>query len=105
MPETQELAPEIREKQRALEVAFVEVFGEEARRTSHQKLVWEWLASTLYHTRPIMQRVRATQEVDQAATAIAGCYHDVFLGIQDKVTKGSLPENPLNHPKPHSVRE
>lgn len=104
MPSPEEQRREARDRQRELEVAFVTVFGDPDSRTKHQTIVWDWLALQCYHTRPSMQRVPQTGAIDLAATACAAVNHDVFLGIEALVRKGSLPDNPLNHPQPQAVR-
>lgn len=105
MATPEEQRREARERTRELEVAFVTVFGETGLRNKHQQIVWDWLALTCFHTRPGLQRLRDSGAVDPIATSIAAANHDVFLGIEALVRKGSLPENPINHPQPIAVRE
>ncbi len=104
MPDKHEQAREARERQRALEVAFVTVLGEQGKRDANQQLVWDYLEYAGFRRRSLIYPSPAGT-IDPAQTAANAGSHAFFAAIERLVNAGALPENPLNHPKPESVRE
>lgn len=104
MAEKQEQQREARERQRAVEVAFVTVFGEAGKRDANQQLVWDYLEHAGFRRRPMLYPSPAGT-IDASQTTANAANHALFAAIERLVNAGALPMNPLNHPKPESVRE